>query len=124
MLEHADRRDFVVRPVFRQFAVIAQLDANALAQPLVVDQFLDMLMLIFRQRDAGGVDAVMLGRPEQQPAPAGADVQEALARLKQQLAADVVQLGFLRLCQRHFAGEVIGAGIDAARVQPKCIKSI
>jgi hypothetical protein len=37
----------------------------------------------------------LLGRPQQQAAPAGADVQEALALAQHQLAADVLELGLL-----------------------------
>jgi len=43
----------------------------------------------------------VLGRPQQQGAPSGADVEVALAGLQHQLAADVVELGFLRLRQRE-----------------------
>ena len=109
MLEHANRRYFVKGPVFGQVAVVAQLDAHPLAQALGVYQLLHMRMLVFRQRDAGRIDAVMLGRPQQQRAPAGADVEEAFAGLEHQLAADVVELGFLRLGQRHAGFAVIGA---------------
>src|SRR3954470_15897196 len=46
------------------------------AQPALLDQPVHVGVLVLRQRDAGGVDAVVLGRPQQQPAPAGADVEE------------------------------------------------
>ncbi|MCY1550216.1 hypothetical protein D9M68_864520 [compost metagenome] len=68
-----------------------------------------MRVLVLRQRDAGGLHAVVLGRPEQQPAPAGADVEEALALAQHELAADVVELGFLRLRQRELGRAEVGA---------------
>ena len=61
-----------------------------------------MRMLVARQRDARGIHAVVLGSPQQQAAPAGADVEEALALAQLQLAADVVELGLLRLGQCEF----------------------
>ena len=101
MLEHAHRGDLVEALRLVQFAVVAQFHAHPALQALFLDQPLNMRMLVLRQRDAGGVDAVVLRRPHQQAAPAGADVQELLAGLEHQLAADVVELGFLRLRQRH-----------------------
>ena len=109
VLEHADRRYLVERPRFRQVAVVAQFNAHPALQALGGDQLAHMRILVGRQRDAGRINAVMLGSPQQQRAPAGADVQETLARLEHQLAADVVELGLLRLRQGHAAVAVIGA---------------
>ncbi len=83
-----------------------------------------MRMLVLRQRDAGGTHAMVFGRPQQQSAPAGADIQEALARAQHQLAADVLQLGLLGLRQRHVRAAVVGAGIDPARVQPQRVEVV
>ena len=59
-------------------------------------------MLVLRQRDAGGVDAVVLGRPQQQARPSPSRCPgSARPALQHQLAADVVELGLLRLRQRH-----------------------
>ena len=47
MLKHADRRDFVEGPLFAHVAVVAQLDAHALAQAFLVNQPLHMGVLVF-----------------------------------------------------------------------------
>ena len=109
MLEHPDRCDFVERPGFFQLAVIQQYHPDAVLEPLFLDQAVDVRMLVLGQSDAGGVDAVVFGRPQQQAAPSRADVQETLAFVQPQLAADMVELGFLRLRQRHAGIAVIGA---------------
>ncbi|MNR28626.1 hypothetical protein D3C85_1459570 [compost metagenome] len=118
MLEHADRGDLVERGVGLQLAVVAQLDAHTLLQAARRDQLRHIGMLIARQRDAAGLHAIVLGRPKQQPAPARADVEKALAGTQLQLAADMVELGFLGLGQIHVRLAVVGTGIDAARIEP------
>ena len=90
MLEHAHGSDLVEGLRFAQVAVVAQLDAHTALQALGFDQLLHMGMLVFGQGDAGGVYAVVLGRPQQQAAPARTDVQKAFAGLQHELAADVV----------------------------------
>ena len=60
----------------------------------------------------------MLGRPQQQTAPPCPDIQKSLAGFQVELAADVIQFGFLRLRQIHMGIPVIRAGIHAARVLP------
>ena len=92
-----------------QLAVVAQLHTHAALQAALFDEPLHMRMLIARQRDARGVHAVVLGRPQQQAAPARADVQEPVPGLQLQLAADVVELGLLRLGQRKGLRAEIGA---------------
>ena len=104
--------------------VVAQLDLNLALQALLGNQTLHMIELVARQRDAMGVHAIMLGRPEDQPAPAGAYVPEALARLELELFADVIELGLLRLRQAHALLFVVSAGIDAARVQPQRVEIV
>jgi hypothetical protein len=61
--------------------VVAQLDLHLALQALLGNQALHMVELVARQRDAMGLH-VMLGRPEDQPAPARAYVPEALAGLE------------------------------------------
>ena len=118
VLEHAHRGDLVEGLRHLQLTVVAQLHADPALQAARLDQLLHMGMLVARQGDAGGIDAVMFGRPQKQTAPAGTDVQEPLARRQAQLAADVVELGLLCLGQRKIGRAVVGTRIDAARVQP------
>ena len=108
MLEHADRGDLVEGLGLRQLAVVAQLDRDAAAQAAFVDQPADMRVLVFAQRDAVRLHAVVFGGPQQQRAPAGTDVEETFARAQHQLAADVVELGFLRLHERHAGVAKVG----------------
>jgi hypothetical protein len=54
-------------------------------------------MLLFRQRDAERLDAMMLCRPQDQAAPAAADVEEAFAGPQVELATNVFE--FLLLCE-------------------------
>jgi hypothetical protein len=51
----------------------------------------------------------VLGRPHHERTPAAADVEQALARLKLELAADVVELLFLCELERVVRALVIGA---------------
>ncbi|MPN41460.1 hypothetical protein SDC9_189006 [bioreactor metagenome] len=124
VLEHADRADLVERLHITHLPVVAQLDPDLALQALLGDQVLHMLELVARQRDAMGLHAVMLGRPEDQPAPTGTDIPEALARLELELFADVIELGLLRLGQAHALLLVVRAGIDAARIQPQRVEVI
>src|SRR6202158_2090612 len=88
MLEHADAGDLVVRGVSRQIGVIEQLHPYAPAQAQLGDLRADVVVLILRERNAGGVDAVVLGGPEDQGAPAASNIEEFIARLQAELAAD------------------------------------
>jgi hypothetical protein len=85
VLEHADRADLVERLHITHLPVVAQLDLDLALQALLGNQALHMLELVARQRDAMGLNTVMLGRPEDQPAPAGAYVPEALSGLELEL---------------------------------------
>ena len=83
-----------------------------------------MRVLVLRQRDAVRPHAVVLGGPQQQAAPAGADVEEALALAQHQLAADVVELGLLRLASGIAGVAEVGARIDAPRVEPERVEVV
>jgi hypothetical protein len=109
VLEHAHRGDLVERPVGGQLAVVAQLDRDAPAQAARVDQALHVGVLVAAERDTVGLHAIVLGSVDKQAAPARTDVQEALAAPQHQLAADVVELGLLRLRERHAAIAEVGA---------------
>jgi hypothetical protein len=59
-----------------------------------------------------------------QPAPAAADVQQPLAGLQAQLAADVVQLALLRGVQVVVGRLEVGARIDHAPVEPQRVEVV
>src|SRR5438045_3461472 len=68
MLEHADGRDRVVRPIGNG-AVVLQPDLDMRRRADVSGALLRELGLLLRDRDADGVDMVMLGRVEHHRAP-------------------------------------------------------
>src|SRR5699024_6630508 len=115
VLEHAHARDLVERLAAGQIGVVAQLDANAIGEPARRDLALHVLELVARQRDAGRLYAVVLGRPEDQRTPAAADVEEALALRQPQLPADMVELLRLRDVERIVALAEIRARIHHPR---------
>jgi hypothetical protein len=79
VFEHADADDLVEHGIARQVAVIDQLDADPILQALRGDPLPAVLVLVAAQRDAVGGDAVLPRRPEDECAPAAADVQQPLA---------------------------------------------
>src|SRR6185503_19702156 len=63
VLEHTDARDFVVRLVFGEVAVIEQLHFARIFESRFAYALLRVAVLIFRKRDAGGPNSVALRRP-------------------------------------------------------------
>ena len=59
--------------------------------------------------DAKAIRAVALGGKAHERAPAAADVEHGVARLKSDFAADKIELGILRLVQRRRLGPVAAA---------------
>ena len=109
MLEHADAGDLVVRGVGRQIVVIEQLHAHAPGQAQLRDLGADVVVLILRERNAGRVDAVVLSGPEDQPAPTASDIEEFIAGLQAELAADEIELLRLSLVERIGIAFEVGA---------------
>ena len=102
LLEHADRSDLVERSL--DMGVVPQLDRHAIVQAGALHTLLRIRILLFRQRNAVRAYAEVLGRMAQQRAPAAADVEEPLARLKAEFAADhieLVALGGGEIIPRH-----------------------
>jgi len=124
MLEHADRGDLVERLILSQVAVIEQQHPHPVGQTTTFNQTTHIGMLIVRQRNPGSLHTIVFGSPQQQPAPASPNIQETFSRLQPQLAADMVELGFLGLSQRHLRFAVIGTRIHPARIQPEGIEGI
>ncbi len=124
VLEHAHARDLVVDRILRQIEVVAQLDLHVTRQASRDDLARHVLVLVLRQRDAVRVHAVVLGGVEDEPAPAAADVEEALAGREAQLAADVVELRDLRVVERlRFVLEV-RARVHHALVEPHAVERV
>ena len=83
-----------------------------------------MGVLVLAERDALGAHAVVLGGEQQQPAPAGADVEEAVALLEHELGADVLELRGLRLGDRHRRIAKVGARVDPSRIEPQRVEIV
>ena len=79
---------------------------------------------VSRQRDAVRGDAVILRRVADEPAPAAADVEKALARLQPQLAADHLQLVGLRLRDAVAPVGEVGARVDHLRVEEERVEVV
>jgi hypothetical protein len=77
--------------------------------------------VFLRQRDAH-TRAADIGEIQRKPAPAGADVEHALAAFDQQLGRDVAFLGELRVVERvvgifEIGAAVLPVGVEKKRVQ-------
>ncbi len=87
-------------PVLGQIEVVEEPHVDLAGQAQLGDLRAHVIELVLRQRDAARLDAVVLRGPEDQAAPAAADVEQGLAGLEHQLAADVIELLRLRLVER------------------------
>ncbi len=124
VLEHPHARDLVVGCVFRHVAVVHEPHLAAVPEAERLDALVHVGVLSFGERDAGRLDAVVARRPENQAAPAAADIQETFPGLEQQFPADMVELLLLRKVQRVVGLAEIGAGIDPIAVQPERIEIV
>ena len=61
--------------------------------------------------------------PDQRP-PAAADVEEAIARVQSQLAADVVEFSGLRLIESCARSIEVGAGVHHLRIQEEFVELV
>src|SRR6185437_3837990 len=111
MLVHADRDDLVEHALPRYVAIIALLDRDAIAQPRVGGASSRFRDLLRAQRHAEHRDAVVPRGVDRQPAPATADIEEALAGREPELAAQMIELRLLRRVDVFVAGVKITAGI-------------
>ena len=124
LLEHADRGDLVELALHlreKSFRTISTLSCR----PRRATFSRASVACSSDKRHAGRLDAVMLRGMADERAPAAADVEEAIARLQPQLAADHVELVVLR------AGEIVvpvglkvGAGIDHLRIEEEPVEGV
>src|SRR5260370_41020077 len=110
MLEHADRDNAIERLGDLAVIDVAELDGQPGAEPPT--QF----DLLARYGDADDFDPIMLGGIASERAKTDADVQDALARLQLQFAADQFELVTLRRFERVCTPPVT-AGIGHVRVE-------
>ena len=122
VLVHADGGDLVKLPLHR--GVVLELDRHAVFEPQALDLLARIVELRFRQRDAVRGDVIRSRRMTDEPTPAAADVEEALARLQAQLAANHLQLVALRLRDIVLPIGVVGAGVDHFRVEEERVELV
>ena len=116
--------DEILSNVPFEFGIGLHLDGDPVLQPFRADAFARERGLGFRQRHAATDDAIMLRRVDQHRAPAAADVEQRLAGLQAQLAADVVELVELRLVD--VVGEIleVSAAVDHPLVEEEPVELV
>jgi len=118
MLIHADRDDFVEDCLSGNVAVILAAYLDSAGQPGGSDSPPSLVDLRLAEGDTDGGDAVARRCPADQPTPATANVEQPIAGLELQLAADMVELLFLCSVKILLAGPKVNAGIDHVPVEP------
>ena len=73
--------------------------------------------LVLAERQADDVDVVFLDRAQHRGAPAAADVQQRHPGLQPQLAQRQIDLGDLRLFQRHVVALEVRAAVGLRRIE-------
>ena len=99
VLAHLDRRDRVERAVQR-VPVVTDPDLGPVAEAQAPHALPGVAALPGRQGHGGHPGVVIAGGVDRERAPAAAHVQQPVAGLQVQLAADQLQLGLLRAGQR------------------------
>ena len=99
VLDHADRGDLVVG-LAGEVAPVHDVDVDEVADARLLGALPRADGLRLRERHARRAHAVLARRVHDEAAPAAADVEQPLARLQLQLAADEVELRALRLLER------------------------
>src|SRR5690606_27558938 len=116
VLEHANRNDPVIGPVF--VAVIHQLEAAAILQAHLGAAFLAKLVLLDRKGNPRYVAACLLGKIEAKTTPAGANIERLQARPCQiELRCQVLLLVVLRLLKAIVEVPEVSAGILPIRIE-------
>ena len=116
VLDHPDRGDRVVG-LPGEVAIVGQPEVHEMGDARLLGGPVRTLHLRRRDRDAGDVHAVALGGVDGERAPAGADVEHALAALEPELLADQLVLGLLRLLERRRAAREDRARVGHGRAE-------
>ena len=118
MFEHADGYDFIkLVCITVQIQVVFQNDFCFAIQSFFMNPFFSCFVLIFRQGNAVGMNAVFLGSIDNEFSPAAADIQKGFSRLQKQLSegqVDFIHLGFIQAVVFMFE---ISAGIGFSGIQ-------
>ena len=119
MLEHADRRDLVVRAGHVTEVGDVRRDARLEAERFRAGERLPDL--VRRRRDAVGADTVVLRRVDDQPAPPAADVQHPIALTQLELLTHAVVLVLLQRLQRVVGRLLIAAAVPHRLVEEQLV---
>ena len=115
VLTHLDRGDRVdgpsVTPAPSRSRKWRRLTSTRSWRPRSAARFITKSRCSLDRVTPDDVDVVVLGRVQRERAPAGADVEHPHAGLETELAADEVELGALRLDERHLGRDVEAAGV-------------
>ena len=122
VLEHADRNDAIVAP--RLLAIIPQVEADAVREPGGGGALGRELVLLDGKGKAGDLDIAFLGEIEREPAPAAADIEDALSGLEQQLGGEMALLVELRRLEIVVGPAEIGAGILPVLVEEELVEPL
>ncbi len=114
-LDHLDRDQLVVTAA--KVAVVLVEQGDAVAEARRIDALARDRVLLARDRRGRHVASVAAGRMNREAAPAGADLDHAIARLQIEPAADAVELGDRRLLERHVRALEHRARIHHRRVE-------
>src|SRR5262249_9057713 len=124
VLDHADGGDLVVARARGQVAQVAMLDEAASLEALALDARHGPVRLGFGKRHPVRGDPVVLRRPDAEPTPAAANVEELLPRLEPELAADEIDLVRLRLLELAVGLAVVGARIEHEGIEEERVEVI
>lgn len=100
-------------------AVVAQLDSDQATQPFSPDLAPDVFELVAARRNTVRGHAEMARFQANKCSPTTADIEQRLARLAPELAAQVIERVALRLLQALFGVFEVGAGRHYLLVQPE-----
>src|SRR5215472_768978 len=124
MLVHTDRDDLVEDRFAGDIAIILAAHLHSAGQPGVSDSPSGFIDLRLAEGDADGGDAVVRRRPADQPTPAAANVEQPIAGLEPQLAADMIKLLLLCGVEIFAAGLKVSAGIYHVSVEPETVELV
>src|SRR6266542_1113710 len=124
MLDDPDGRDLVVTRVGRDVAPVTVFHETAAREPFSSDALSRPLGLGPRERDAVGAHAVVLGGPHREAPPPAPDVEQALAGLEPELAADQIELVLLGLLELAVGVTVVRAGVHHERIEKERVELV
>ncbi|MCY1426919.1 hypothetical protein D9M71_427480 [compost metagenome] len=124
MLEHANADNLVEATILRQVAVVEDLQVDLVGQALCLDALAAELELLLAQGDAEHLRAIFASSETRQPTPATAYVEQVVASVQAQFAAQVIELVLLRLIERVVRLTEVGARVGHVLIQPQLVERV